>query len=218
MASLKELRTRLNAVKSTQKMTTAMKLVAAAKLKKAVWALEKNSAYATLIKNAAARVLLEWQKEEVLKKVKHIMPPILQGVSEPKNYLLVVFSSERGLCGAYNQSVARMAVKRLKELKKVGKNVKFVCYGKKAYDVLKKNYADLIIHHEASFASGGIFYDEAVQMLEKMMSHPQEDTFDIVEVLNFKIILRRRRIFLQGLHPLQRIPRAAHEGFCSLRN
>ena len=68
MAGLKELRTRLNAVKSTKKITTAMKLVAAAKLKKAVSAMEKNSFYATLVGNAVARVLLEYKKEEIQKK------------------------------------------------------------------------------------------------------------------------------------------------------
>ena len=184
MVGLKELRTRLNAVKSTKKMTTAMKLVAAAKLKKAVWALEKNSAYATLIQNAAARVLLEYRKEEGLRKVKHILPPVLQKTKNTKNYLLVVFSSERGLCGAYNQNVARSATKRLKELENAGKNVKLICYSKKAYDVLKKNYASMIMHHEASFAGGGIFYDEAAHMFEKLMSYTQEETYDIVEVVH----------------------------------
>lgn len=184
MAGLKELRTRLNAVKSTKKITTAMKLVAAAKLKKAVSALEKNSFYATLIKNAAARVLLEYQKEEELRKVKRILPSILQEAINPKSYLLVVFSSERGLCGAYNQNVARAAVRRIKELQKNGKNVKIVCYGKKAYDVLRKNHAELIVYHEASFASGGIFYGEAVQMLEKMLNLMQTESFDVCEVVH----------------------------------
>jgi len=184
MAGLKELRTRLNAVKSTKKITTAMKLVAAAKLKKAVSALEKNSFYATLIKNAAARVLLEYQKEEELRKVKRILPSILREAINPKSYLLVVFSSERGLCGAYNQNVARAAVRRIKELQKNGKNVKIVCYGKKAYDVLRKNHAELIVYHEASFASGGIFYGEAVQMLEKMLNLMQTESFDVCEVVH----------------------------------
>ena len=184
MVGLKELRTRLNAVKSTKKMTTAMKLVAAAKLKKAVSALEKNSPYATLIRNAAARVLLEWQKEEELHKTKHILPCVLQKVQNPKNYLLVVFSSERGLCGAYNQNVAKATIKRIRELEQAGKNVKLVCYGKKAYVILKKNYASIILHHEPSFSSGGIFYDEAVQMFKKIIDFGCHDAFDTVEIVH----------------------------------
>ena len=184
MAGLKELRSRLNAVKSTKKITTAMKLVAAAKLKKAVSALERNAFYATLVKNAAARVLLEYQKEEELRKVKHVLPALLRETAEPKNYLLVVFSSERGLCGAYNQNVARAAVRRLKELNKNGKNVKIVCYGKKAYDILRKNHAEMIAHHEASYASGGIFYAEAVQMLEKVLNFMQKESFDVCEIVH----------------------------------
>jgi F-type H+-transporting ATPase subunit gamma len=184
MAGLKELRTRLNAVKSTKKITTAMKLVAAARLKKAVSALERNSAYALVLKNAVARVLLEYQKEEREKKVRYILPSILKAVPNPQNYLLAVFSSERGLCGGYNQNVAKTAAQRIKELTKAGKNVCIVCYGKKAYDVLKKNYASLIVYHEASFASGGIFYQEAVQMLEKIMNFSKEKSFDVCEIVH----------------------------------
>ena len=184
MAGLKELRTRLNAVKSTQKITMAMKLVAAARLKKAVSAMEKNNAYALVIQNAVARVLLEYQKEEIIRKVKHILPAVFKPILNPKTYLLVVFSSERGLCGAYNQNVAKTAQRRIEELKNAGKDVKLVCYGKKAYDILQKNYRELIVHHEASYASGGIFYLEAEQMLRKIIEFSQEESFDIIEVVH----------------------------------
>ena len=168
MAGLKELRTHLSAVKSTKKMTTAMKLVAAAKLKKASSAIEINKPYAMLIEHAVARVLLEYQKEKIKNpKVRHILPAVFQTKQNPQNYLLIVFSSERGLCGSYNQNVAKAAARRLRDLTGQGKSVSLVCYGKKAYDILKKNHKDKIIFHEPSFASGGIFYDEAVQMFDK---------------------------------------------------
>ena len=183
MAGLKELRTRLTAVKSTKKITTAMKLVAAAKLKKAVSALEKNAGYAMLVENAVKRVLLEYQKEEVSKKIKHLLPPIFNVSSNPEKYLLLVFSSERGLCGTYNQNVAKTAIKRICELQKNGKIVSLICYGKKAYDILKKDYKELIVHHEASFAGGGIFYDEAVQMAQKILQLYQDKSFDMCEMI-----------------------------------
>lgn len=188
MAGLKELRTRLNAVKSTQKITTAMKLVAAAKLKKAVSALEKNSFYDALVRNAVARVLLEYQKEQNEKKIKHVLPSIFQVVENPTNYLLIVFSSERGLCGSYNQNVAKAAAKRIKNLVQDGKSVKVVCYGKKAYDILKKNHASMIVHHEASYTGGGTFYVEAVQMLEKMVAMYQNEALDICEIVHGRFL------------------------------
>lgn len=188
MAGLKELRTRLNAVKSTKKITTAMKLVAAAKLKKAVSAMEKNSFYATIVGNAVARVLLEYKKEQIQKKVRHILPPIFHEAKNPKNYLLIVFSSERGLCGSYNQNVAKAAVWRVQNLLQEGKNVKIVCYGKKAYDILKKNHASMIVHHEASYAGGGILYAEAVQMLEKIKTIYQNEALDVCEIVHGRFL------------------------------
>lgn len=183
MAGLKEIRTRLGAVKSTKKITTAMKLVAAAKLKKAVGALEKNAGYAALIENAVKRVLLEYKKQEIITKKKTVLPPVFGADKNPKSYLLIVFSSERGLCGTYNQNVAKTAVKRICELQKSGKKVSLVCYGKKAYDILKKNHKDLILHHEASFAGGGIFYAEALQMAQRILKFYQDGVFDVCEII-----------------------------------
>ncbi|MBR6327726.1 MAG: ATP synthase F1 subunit gamma [Alphaproteobacteria bacterium] len=184
MAGLKELRTHLSAVKSTKKMTTAMKLVAAAKLKKASSAIEINKPYAMLIEHAVARVLLEYQKEKIKNpKVRHILPAVFQTKQNPQNYLLIVFSSERGLCGSYNQNVAKAAARRLRDLTGQGKSVSLVCYGKKAYDILKKNHKDKIIFHEPSFASGGIFYDEAVQMFDKLKAFISDGHTDVCEIV-----------------------------------
>ncbi|HCU58766.1 MAG TPA: ATP synthase F1 subunit gamma [Alphaproteobacteria bacterium] len=204
MASLKELRSRLSSVKSTEKITTAMKLVAASRLRKAQTALEKNNNYTTLIENTVARILVSYKKEEIERKIKHILPPIFAHKKNTQNYVLIVFSSERGLCGSYNQNVAKAAAKRVQELKKQGKNVKIVCYGKKAYDILKKNYADLIAHHEASFASGGIFYDEAIQMIEKIMNLAKKGGFDVVEIVHssFKTAVSREMVAMQ-IYPLK---------------
>ncbi|MBR2300169.1 MAG: ATP synthase F1 subunit gamma [Alphaproteobacteria bacterium] len=204
MAGLKELRNRLSSVKSTEKITTAMKLVAASRLRKAQAALEKNKSYVNLIENTVARVLVSYKKEEIEKKIKHILPPIFMGKKNPKNYMLIVFSSERGLCGSYNQNVAKAAAKRIKELQKAEKNVRIVCYGKKAYDILKKNFGDLIIHHEASFASGGIFYDEAIHMLIKIIEFTKESGIDVCEIVHskFKTAVSREMVAMQ-VYPLK---------------
>ena len=204
MAGLKELRNRLNSVKSTEKITTAMKLVAASRLRKATTSLEKNSDYTNLLENTVARILLSYRKEEKEKKIRHILPPLFIGKQNPQNYVLIVFSSERGLCGNYNQTVAKTAVKRLNELKKQGKNIKIVCYGKKAYDILKKNHRELIVHHEASFASGGIFYSEAIEMIDKIIKLTKDGGFDVCEIIHshFKSAANRKTGAWQ-LYPLQ---------------
>ncbi len=204
MASLKELRNRLTSVKSTEKITTAMKLVAASRLRKAQTSLEKNKNYADLIQRAVARILVSYKKEETEKKIKHILPPLFIEKPNPKNYVLVIFSSERGLCGSYNQNIAKAASKRVGELQKQNKDVKIVCYGKKAYDILKKNYADLIIHHEPSFASGGIFYEEAVLMIEKIMNLTKSSGCDVCEIVHsrFKSAVSRNIESMQ-LYPLK---------------
>ena len=204
MAGLKELRNRLNSVRSTEKITTAMKLVAASRLRKATTSLEKNSDYTNLLENTVARILLSYRKEEKEKKIRHILPPLFIGKQNPQNYVLIVFSSERGLCGNYNQTVAKTAVKRLNELKKQGKNIKIVCYGKKAYDILKKNHRELIVHHEASFASGGIFYSEAIEMIDKIIKLTKDGGFDVCEIIHshFKSAANRKTGAWQ-LYPLQ---------------
>lgn len=183
MAGLKDLRNRLSSVKSTEKITTAMKLVAAAKLKKAQTALEKNNAYALVLENAVGRILASYKRDETEKKVKHKLLESFEKEQNFEKYLLVVFSSERGLCGSYNQNVVKAASKHIKELQKQNKEVKLVCFGKKAYDILKKKYADLIVCYEPSFASGGIYYEEANEMVKKVVLLDKEYSFDTFEIV-----------------------------------
>jgi len=202
MASLKELRGRLSSVKSTEKITTAMKLVAASRLRKATSALEKNKNYALLIENTVKRILISYKNEEIEKKIKHILPQLLTEKTHPQNYVLLVFSSERGLCGSYNQNIAKATDNRIHELQKEGKNIKIICYGKKAYNILKKNHKELIVHHEASFAGGGIFYEEAIQILEKIKSLTKSINFDTCEIVHsrFKSAISR------NIQPMQLLP------------
>ena len=79
--------------------------------------------------------------EEKEKKVKFLLPELLRPRLQAQNYLLFVFSSDRGLCGSYNQNVGKAASARIKELESAGKSVKIICYGKKAYAILKKPFS-----------------------------------------------------------------------------
>ncbi|MGL4445432.1 MAG: F0F1 ATP synthase subunit gamma [Alsobacter sp.] len=137
MASLKDLRNRIASVKATQKITKAMQMVAAAKLRRAQLAAEAARPYAermnAVLANVAGGV------------VGASAPPLLAGNGKDNVHLLVVFTAERGLCGAFNSSIARLAREHANKLLAEGKTVKIICVGKKGYDILKRQFARQII-------------------------------------------------------------------------
>ncbi len=140
MAGLKELRTRIEAIKSTQKITSAMKMVAASRLRRVQILVDKNQGYSENLRRSALRVKTEIEAEELAKGVTFVRPTLLQEKKNPQKYTLCVLSSDRGLCGAYNSNVAKCATLRIKELLKQNKTVKVVCIGKKAFDTLRRNF------------------------------------------------------------------------------
>src|SRR5947199_10357565 len=138
MASLKDMRVRIASTKATQKITKAMQMVAASKLRRAQVAAEAARPYAermdTVLGNIAASVAgLD------------SAPALLRGTGADKTHLLVVCTAERGLCGAFNSSIARLAREHADRLMARSKTVKILCVGKKGFDVLKRNYGRLIL-------------------------------------------------------------------------
>jgi len=138
MASLKELRNRISSVKATQKITRAMQMVAASKLRRAQAAAEAARPYsqrmASVLGNLAASV-----------QGRDDAPKLLAGTGSDQTHLLVVATAERGLCGAFNTSIARLARDHALALMRDGKEVKILCVGKKGHDVLKRQFASQII-------------------------------------------------------------------------
>ena len=137
MPSLKDLRNRIASVKSTQKITKAMQMVAAAKLRRAQTAAEAARPYAermeTVLPNLASGVSGS------------SAPRLIAGTGSDKVHLLLVLTAERGLCGAFNSSIARLARDKANALKAEGKTVKIICVGKKGYDILRRQFAADII-------------------------------------------------------------------------
>jgi F-type H+-transporting ATPase subunit gamma len=137
MPSLKDLRNRIASVKATQKITKAMQMVAAAKLRRAQTAAEAARPYAermeTVLANLAAGV------------TGSSAPRLIAGTGSDKVHLLLVLTAERGLCGAFNSSIARLARDKANALKAEGKTVKIICVGKKGYDILRRQFASEII-------------------------------------------------------------------------
>src|SRR6187397_578465 len=138
MASLKDMRVRIASTKATQKITKAMQMVAASKLRRAQMAAEAARPYAermdTVLGNIAASVAgLD------------SAPKLLRGTGDDKVHLLVVCTAERGLCGAFNSSIVRLARERANALAGEGKTVKFLCVGRKGYDQLRRVYEKQIV-------------------------------------------------------------------------
>jgi F-type H+-transporting ATPase subunit gamma len=138
MASLKELRNRIASVKATQKITKAMQMVAAAKLRRAQTAAEAARPYAEKMEAVLANLA------GGMSPGAHA-PALLAGNGKDQTHLLVVCTAERGLCGAFNSAIVRLARDHVNRLQAQGKTVKILCVGKKGFDQLRRQYGSLII-------------------------------------------------------------------------
>src|SRR5688572_23850900 len=138
MPSLKDLRNRIASVKATQKITKAMQMVAAAKLRRAQTAAEAARPYAermsSVLGNLASGIVVGPET-----------PRLLAGTGSDRVHLLVVCTAERGLCGAFNSSIVRLAREKSNALTAAGKTVKILCVGRKGYDQLRRQYERQIV-------------------------------------------------------------------------
>ncbi|MGB1540330.1 MAG: F0F1 ATP synthase subunit gamma, partial [Rickettsiales bacterium] len=147
MASLKDLKIRINSVKSTQKITKAMKMVAAAKLRRAREAAENARPYAERMEQIVASLA-----QGVADPLN--APKLLVGTGEQKSYLIVVATADRGLCGGFNSSIVKAARLKTRELLSEGKKVKLFCVGKKGREQLKTEFGHLIVDHIDDLSKG----------------------------------------------------------------
>jgi F-type H+-transporting ATPase subunit gamma len=156
MPSLKDLRNRITSVKATQKITKAMQMVAAAKLRRAQMAAEAARPFALRMDSVLANLASGVNGDGA--------PRLLAGTGSDKVHLLLVCTAERGLCGAFNSSIARLARDKAIALKADGKTVKIICVGKKGYDVLRRMFEKDIIElvDLRSFKQVGYVNAEAV--------------------------------------------------------
>ena len=138
MATLKDLRTRINSVKSTQKITRAMQMVAASKLRRAQDSVVAARPYAERMERMLGSLGSSMVEQEGA-------PTLLVGTGKQETHLVVVATGERGLCGAFNSSIARAARTDIRALQAEGKNVKILCVGRKGRDVLRREFGDIIV-------------------------------------------------------------------------
>ncbi|AOG07783.1 MULTISPECIES: F0F1 ATP synthase subunit gamma [unclassified Bosea (in: a-proteobacteria)] len=183
MPSLKDLRNRIASVKATQKITKAMQMVAAAKLRRAQAAAEAARPYAermeTVLANLAAGV------------TGSSAPRLIAGTGSDKVHLLLVCTAERGLCGAFNSSIARLARDKALALKAEGKTVKIICVGKKGYDLLKRQFEKDIIELIDLRSFKQVGYANAETIAQNVLSRFAAGEFDVATVFfsKFKSVI-----------------------------
>lgn len=189
MASLKELRGRISSVKSTQKITSAMKMVAASKLKRSQDALTNSATYRQGTEQALSKVVTEIKARAKIKRQKIVFPKLIEGTGEQEKHLLVVFSSDRGLCGGFNANICKSAIEKIKALKEEEKDVKIICVGKKGYNILKREYLEDIIEvYEDIGKKGSSPFDEADKIQIKILELFEAGEYDVCTLVYNKFI------------------------------
>ena len=175
MASLDDLKKRISSVKSTQKITKAMKMVAAAKLRKAQESAEKGRPYSDKMNNIILNLSLGISDKENA-------PKLLIGTGEDKTHLCVVLTSDRGLCGGFNTNIIKKAKIYFQKIQKEGKNLKIITVGSKGYDQLKRFYKTNIIEKISFKDSKIINYLDAEKVGKIIIKNFQKKEFDICTI------------------------------------
>ena len=183
MPSLKDLKIRINTVKSTQKITSAMKMVASAKLKKAQEKAESGRPYASKMSNIVSTLALKVNKESG--------PKLLFGNSANKNILVVAISADRGLCGGFNNNISKEVRRRVKELENEGKTVKLILVGRKVGTVLKREMGQRIIGSFSSIQGDSLSFSKVSPITLQILSLFEENSIDQVEMFynHFKSVI-----------------------------
>lgn len=171
MPSLKDLRNRIGSVKATQKITKAMQMVAAAKLRRAQQAAESARPYADRLEKVLRNLMAGLTAVDA--------PPLLSGTGQDRVHLLVVCTGERGLCGAFNTSIVRLAREHISQLVSQGKTFKILCVGKKGYDQLRRQYSDAILDVIDLRAVRHIGFTEAENLTHTLLKLFDSRAFDV---------------------------------------
>ena len=184
MPSLDDLKKRIKSVKSTQKITKAMKMVAAAKLRKAQENAEKGRPYSQKMQNIILNLTKSINDPENA-------PKLLVGTGEDKTYLCVVLTADRGLCGGFNSNICKLAKITFKKILSEGKNLKIITVGSKGLDQIKREYGNHIIKKFSFKEKKQISFNEAEIIGKEIINLFNQKEFDkcILFYNNFKNVI-----------------------------
>ena len=175
MASLDDLKKRISSVKSTQKITKAMKMVAAAKLRRAQENAERGRPYSEKMKNIILNLSSSVSDKETA-------PKLLQGTGQEKTHLCVVLTSDRGLCGGFNSNIIKKAKLFFQKISNENKSLKIITVGSKGYDQLKRQYKNNIIEKLSFKDSKNINYFDANKVGKIIIEKFEKEEFDVCTI------------------------------------
>ena len=195
MPSLKDLKNRIGSVKSTQKITSAMKMVAAAKLRKAQEQAIASRPYCSSMEKIVS---------SLANKLIDNAPELLKGKKDIKKQLLVVFSADRGLCGGFNGSISRAVKLEVKKSKDLGIETKLLFVGRKSADTLKKDFQQHIVEIVTGNSTNPI-YSDALSISSKIVDLYQKDEFGSCKIIFNKFVSAiTQEVTLKSLIPIEK--------------
>ena len=195
MPSLKDLRNRISSVKATRKITKAMQMVAASKLRRAQEAATAARPYAERMNRVLANLNQRVTNKESASK-------LLVGTGSSDVHLLVVITSERGLCGGFNANIVRLARQDIQRLLAAGKTVKILCVGRKGYDMLRRDFRPLIVDRIDMRSVRQVGFENAEAIAKKVLAMFEAGEFDVCTLYFSEF----RSVIAQRPTPLQLIP------------
>jgi F-type H+-transporting ATPase subunit gamma len=197
MASLKDMRVRIAATKATQKITKAMQMVAASKLRRAQAAAEAARPYAESMEKVLGNIAATVSDPAAA-------PKLLGGTGSDRVHLLVVCTAERGLCGPFNSAIVRLARERANALAGQGKEVKFLCVGRKGHDQLRRLYGGQIVETVELRGVRAIGFQNAEGIAEKITALFEQGAFDVCTLFfsRFRSVIAQVPTALQVIPPV----------------
>jgi len=199
--SLKDLRNRIRSVRSTQKITAAMKVVAASRLRRAQEAAEAARPYSDRMNRMLASLAARMASQPGAHR-------LLAGTGKDDVHLLVVLTSDRGLAGGFNSTIVRETRRRIRDLQGRGKTVKLLTIGRKARDILRREYSKNIIDSRTDIGRRGVRFNEARDIADKVFALYEAGEFDVCTLIFNKF----KSAMTQIVTPVQLIPFAPPEG------
>ena len=181
MPNLKDLKNRIESVKNTRKITKAMQMVAAAKLRRAQDAAEASRPYSERFNSVLASLAASVGSSEGA-------PPLLRGTGKQDVHMFVVMTAERGLCGGFNSSIAKLARSHAAELKENGKQVKIITVGKKGRDAIKRDLGEYFIEHVDLSEFKSIKYVNAQSIAKALLSRFDDNEYDVATIFYSKFV------------------------------
>ncbi len=204
MPNLKDLKVRIDSVKSTRKITSAMKMVAAAKLRRAQEQAEASRPYAQRMERMLGSLAAAAAGQAGA-------PKLLAGTGSDETHLILVATADRGLCGGFNSSIVREARRMIRGLINDGKTVKILCVGRKGRDQLRRDYGSMIVQTIEDVAKPSLGFDKASAIGERVVQMFEAGEFDVCTMIYAEF----RSAISQIVTPQQLIPFAppqAEEG------